>query len=61
MELISADVEAKTKYTAHDIFSIPAGKRLRIEGDDNILKSDKVSTGKVWSVDVHVSITETDV
>ena len=59
MELISADVEAKTKYTAHDTFTVTANKKLEIKGDDMVLKTD-VPSGKQWVVDMHISIIETD-
>ena len=59
MELESANIEAKTKYVAHETFTINSNHHLKIDGDSTILK-EKVPNGKQWSVDVHVSITETD-
>ena len=60
MELISSDVVAKTKYVGHGIFTVTANNELKIEGDDDVLRAE-VPSGKQWTVDAHVSITETDI
>lgn len=62
MELTDASVPAKKGYLGNKELVIPAGKHLRIETSpdgDEVLDA-VVPAGKVWTVQIHMTITETD-
>jgi len=63
MEFTDVSVAAQTRYSARGSFSVPAGKKLKLEtfpqGED-VLESDEVPAGKKWTVTGNFTIVETD-
>lgn len=59
---VEESVPAETGYKYTGTFTATAGQSLKLEtspsGEEHI--DDEVPTGKVWSVSVHITVTEND-
>lgn len=65
MELIDISVEARNVQAGNQLFEVTGNRNLAItiskHGDPVNILSEDVPPGKIWTVEINVSITETDI
>jgi len=61
-EVLKPEVQSRTVRTGSSVFTIEAGKSLKIETSPSGVElfDEEVPAGKQWEVVIHIEITETD-